>query len=35
MTRRALIVIAVIVLLPMLFVGYKLMGFNEENRVVA
>ena len=35
MTRRALIVIAVIVLLPIIFVGYKLSGFKDENQVVA
>ena len=35
MTKRALIVIAVIVLLPIIFVGYKLSGFMDGNRVVA
>ena len=35
MTKRALIVIAVILLIPILFVGYKLLGFKAGNKVVA
>lgn len=35
MTKKALIVIAVIVLLPIVFVGYKLLGFKDGNQVVA
>lgn len=35
MTKRALIVIAVILLIPILFVGYELLGFKSGNKVVA
>lgn len=35
MTKRALIVIAVIVLIPILVVAYKLLGFKSGNKVVA
>ena len=35
MTKRALIVIAVILLIPILFVGYELLGFRSGNKVVA
>ena len=35
MTKRALIVISVIILIPIIFVCYKLFGFRTDNMVVA